>query len=170
MGDDLQRQALARDLARRIPLASHDELRIVDAVFARLELGRERYGQLVLAGDHRDWIKERREELLDAIVYELAGELAAHDHAYAELHEAARREMVGDPPTLAELIDRECAAANAAADARERAMDTFGYGGPRPPGTIVGLGEFDAGQTTRIGGPDPYESVEVKLDEIEGKG
>lgn len=109
MGDELRRQALARDLARRLQLASIDELRVIDALLARLELGRERYGQLVLAKDRRDWRRERREELLDAIVYEIADELVAQEVERAELHEAARREMVGEPDELAVLTEWEAA-------------------------------------------------------------
>jgi hypothetical protein len=38
---DLHRQALARDLARRLTLASHEELRLVDRALHRLEQLRE---------------------------------------------------------------------------------------------------------------------------------
>lgn len=95
MGDEVQRQALVRDVARRLQLASLDEIRVADRVLARLELGRERYGLLDLAKP-RDWRRELREELLDSLVYDVAGELAQEDRERAELREAARAEMVGE--------------------------------------------------------------------------
>jgi hypothetical protein len=73
---EVQRCALLASIAGRLPLASHDELRVVDRVLQRLELGRERYGLLDLAKP-RDWRRELREELLDALVYDVADELAA---------------------------------------------------------------------------------------------
>lgn len=95
MGDSIQRQALARDLARRLQLASHDEARVIDRVLQRLELGRERYGELDLAKDARDWRRERFEELLDEIVYRACEELQAEDLERRGLREAARAEMLG---------------------------------------------------------------------------
>jgi hypothetical protein len=189
MGDDLQRQALARDLARRQQNCSLDELRVQDRVLGRLELGRQRYGELDLSKP-RNWQRERFEERLDALVYDVCDELVLEDAARAQLREEARREMVGERPTFGELVERECTAIHAAADAKERAMDTYGYGGPRAVAatSIMGIDpslrasvlddcrrqteaeiEFATGQTTRIGGPDPYVSVEVKLDDIEGE-
>lgn len=94
MGDEIQRQALARDLARRQQILALDELRVLDRVQQRLELGRQRYGVLDLAAP-RDWRAERFEEELDALVYQVCGELAAEDLARASLREAARAEMVG---------------------------------------------------------------------------
>lgn len=96
MSDDTQRRGLVADLTRRLALASHDELRVIDRVLQRLELGRERYGLLVLARDRRDWRREQREELLDAMIYDVADELRGEDLAIANLREAARAEMVGD--------------------------------------------------------------------------
>lgn len=98
MGDSIQRQALARDLARRLQLASHDEARVIDRVLQRLELGRERYGELDLAKDARDWRRERFEELLDEIVYRACEELQAEDLARRGLREAARAEMLDPDP------------------------------------------------------------------------
>lgn len=98
MTDDTQRQALARDIARRLQLASLDEVRVIDAILIRLELGRERYGLLDVSRV-RDWRKERREELLDVIVYDVARELADEDRERAALREAARVEMLGPVDT-----------------------------------------------------------------------
>ena len=60
--------SLERKLKKRLELCSYDELRVVDVILARLELGRQRYGALDLS-QPRDWAKERAEELLDAHVY-----------------------------------------------------------------------------------------------------
>lgn len=89
---EVQRQALARDLSRHLACLGLDELRLVDFVVARLRLGRERYGELDLSAP-RDWAKELGEELVDALVYHAARELAAQDLARAGLREAARQEM-----------------------------------------------------------------------------
>ena len=73
-----ERHALASDITRRLHLCSHDELRVLQRVLQRLELGRERYGLLDLRKP-RDWGKERGEELLDALLYDVMGDLAAED-------------------------------------------------------------------------------------------
>lgn len=56
-----------------------DELDVIGHVVGRLLIGRERYGQLDIATDPRTWREEKREELLDALIYgcidELQGEL-----------------------------------------------------------------------------------------------
>jgi hypothetical protein len=96
MSDDTQAVravGLRRDLGRRCVLANLDELRIVDHVLQRLELGRERYGHLDLSRP-RNWRKERFEERLDALVYDVAEELAAEDVERARLREDARRELI----------------------------------------------------------------------------
>jgi len=95
MGNELRRQAFRRDLARRQQLLGLDELRVIDRVQQRLELGRERYGELELAKD-RDWRAERFDERVDALVYDVAGELAEEDRMRAGLHEAARVEIEGE--------------------------------------------------------------------------
>lgn len=107
---EVQRQALARDLARRLPCLGLDELRLVDYVVARLQLGRERYGELDLAAP-RDWGKELAEELVDALVYQAARELAAQDREREGLREAARQEMVGGPieASIADLATKVAA-------------------------------------------------------------
>lgn len=46
-----------------------DELAVLEAVADRLRVGRERYGQLVIDPDTRDWDREATEELLDFLVY-----------------------------------------------------------------------------------------------------
>lgn len=99
-GDDLQRRGLVSDLARRLHLASHDELRVLDRLFTRLELGRDRYGHLRLPVP-RDWRRDFGEELLDAIIYDTIETTAAEDAQRSGLHEAARREMLGEDLAIA---------------------------------------------------------------------
>jgi hypothetical protein len=81
---ETQRLALARDVAHRLLAGSLDEIRVIDRVLVRLELGRELYGLLDLSKP-RDWRRERFEERVDALVYDVAGELAAEDRARAEV-------------------------------------------------------------------------------------
>lgn len=112
MSGDLQAVravGLRRDLGRRCALANLDELRIVDRVLERLELGREHYGHLDLSRP-RNWRKERFEERLDALVYDVAEELAAEDVERARLHEDARQELLAwqhDEGRQRQLVRRE---------------------------------------------------------------
>lgn len=93
--NEVRASALRRDLARFNAILDLDELRIMDRVQSRLLVGLERYGHLDLSKP-RNWRKERMEERLDALVYDVAEELAAEDAERAKLHEEARREMVGE--------------------------------------------------------------------------
>jgi hypothetical protein len=54
-----------------------DELAVLGALARRLLEGSRRYGALDLAGDRRDWRRERAEELADALVYGAFAEVAA---------------------------------------------------------------------------------------------
>lgn len=65
-------------------MCSHDELRVLDVILVRLELGRERYGLLDLAVP-RDWERERAEELADAAIYEAARVLTDRDKRTAAI-------------------------------------------------------------------------------------
>jgi hypothetical protein len=85
---------LRRDVGRRLGFANADELRVVDRVLQRLELGRERYGHLDLSRP-RNWRKERFEERLDALVYDVAEELAAEDAVRAQLRQGVDVELCG---------------------------------------------------------------------------
>lgn len=125
MTAELQRQALARDLSRRLQLASHDEARVLDRVLTVLEQRRHRVGPLDIR-DRRNWHTELGEGLLNAVVFCAIETMRAEDESRAELHEAARAE-------------------------------------------ILGLAEF-ADQPTRIGGPEPYESVDVAIEDLGGEG
>lgn len=92
MGEDLRRAALARDISRRLQLASLDELRVLDRIFERIELGRHRYGPLDIAAP-RDWRRELGEELLDAVIYDTIETVRAGDVAHAALQAAAAEEL-----------------------------------------------------------------------------
>jgi len=92
MSADLQRRGLASDLSRRLQLASRDELRVIDRLFARLELGRDRYGKLDITRP-REWRRELGEELLDAVIYDTIETIAAEDAQHEELQIAASKEI-----------------------------------------------------------------------------
>lgn len=90
---EVQSAALCRDMCRRLWLRNYDERRVIDRVMQRLEGGAEDYGPLDLSAP-RNWRKERCEERLDALVYDVCEELAAEDRERAELQEGARREIL----------------------------------------------------------------------------
>lgn len=100
---EVRAAAMRRDLARFHAILNLDELRILDRVQQRLVIGLERYGHLDLSKP-RNWRKERFEERLDALVYDVAEELAAEDAERAELHEAAHREMLTSKPIAAPAV------------------------------------------------------------------
>lgn len=62
-----------------IHLLGADERRVVGRIVDRLLLGQERYGELNLAVDKRNWRQEGAEELLDFLVYTAAREVAEAD-------------------------------------------------------------------------------------------
>lgn len=190
MTDDIRRRGLLCNLAGRLQALEYDALRVVDRVIARLELGRERYGDLDLA-QPRPWRRERNEELLDAIVYEVAGELAAEDAVRAELHERARTEMLGERPVsmpvteerrreALQLIGPEVRAVPPEVlDERARLLGPTSLASlgvlaadlqpTEPDGDAAS--EFAADQhRTRIGGPEPYESLELEGPEYDFEG
>lgn len=84
------------DLVARLARAPRDERRILERILGRLELGRDKYGPLDLSKP-RDWRRERFEERLDALVYDVAEELALEDAALAQ---AAAAEWRGEQPTV----------------------------------------------------------------------
>jgi len=87
MGDLLQ-----QDLVRRLALASFDERRVVERILARLELGRQRYGELDISKP-REWRRELSEELLDAVIYDTIEAIRAEDAARAEEQTRAAAEL-----------------------------------------------------------------------------
>lgn len=70
-----RRRWLLADVSRRLLDCNLDELRVLDVLLGRLELGRSRYGHLDLAKP-RDWAREEAEEHADAAVYRACGELS----------------------------------------------------------------------------------------------
>lgn len=79
-----QSAALLRSVIARLGCASPDELRVVDVILIRLELGRDRYGLLDLSKP-RDWEVERAEELVDAAVYAACGVISDRDQRAAAI-------------------------------------------------------------------------------------
>ena len=77
---DIQRRGLLASIGARLPLASFDELRVLDAALEAIEQARDPHAT------------SRRPSLSFALA-EIADELALEDQARAELHEAARDEM-----------------------------------------------------------------------------
>lgn len=77
-----EQQLRVAALQRRQSSMNLDELRVVERITERLELGRVRYGELDLR-QPRPWRRELREELLDALIYDAAEELHAEDLAQA---------------------------------------------------------------------------------------
>lgn len=53
-----------------------DERRVLLVLARRLLQGQRQYGRLDVAGDRRDWRRERAEELADALVYGAIAEVA----------------------------------------------------------------------------------------------
>jgi hypothetical protein len=77
--------ALGRVIAGRLALCSEDELRVIDQLLGRLELGRQRYGYLDLSADSRDWRAEEAEEHLDAAVYRACDRIRRRDEQLERL-------------------------------------------------------------------------------------
>ncbi len=76
--DDVREPADGADFAHRLTTLcaelGTDELRVLVLVAERLAKGRQRYGELHIASDRRDFRIEAVEELADACVY-LAADL-----------------------------------------------------------------------------------------------
>jgi hypothetical protein len=83
--------ARRRNLAGRLLLCSRDELRVIDVILGRLELGRERYGFLDLS-KARDWDLQEAEELLDAKVYRACAKIVQTDEEVARILERVETE------------------------------------------------------------------------------
>lgn len=72
-------EQLRSELSSRLHLCSYDELRVLDVILARLELGRERYGYLDLRRDQRDFKREKAEEYVDAAIYDACDVLSKRE-------------------------------------------------------------------------------------------
>jgi hypothetical protein len=90
--DHFVHAAMLRGLELRLSLAGLDELRVIDRVLQRLELGRERHGELDVSKPISSR-RERFEERLDALVYDIAEELALEDAEVARKRAAARTQI-----------------------------------------------------------------------------
>lgn len=64
-----ERRALVDTLAGRLAELGVDELRVLDRIAQRLQLGQRQYGELHIATDGRDWVEEATQEALDLAVY-----------------------------------------------------------------------------------------------------
>src|SRR5258708_6797987 len=70
--------AIAEELQRHVSgLLGPGERHVLLVIARRLLAGQQAYGLLAIAGDRRDWRKERAEELADALVYGAIAEIAA---------------------------------------------------------------------------------------------
>lgn len=79
--------ALVRDVSRRLAIAGHAEVRVIDRVLLVLEL--DRAEALPRVGPHLDLE-------IRAVAVSIRAEQAEVDRDRAELREAAAREMAGD--------------------------------------------------------------------------
>lgn len=185
--DEIRRQALARDLARRQAPLSLDALRVLDRFTLALQLVEQQHGKVDLKALRRLVPRfDPRAPVGTAIGAALCAvgiELALVDEDRAELDELARRELdqAGNREAIADYRERESARFGATP------VVTVGGGLGNPPVTLgarelpleVGstvareIVELDTGpiaaaaefveeqHATRIGGPNPYESLEI---------
>ncbi len=103
--DSTRRDALARSIAARLLGCNHDELRVLDLLLGRLELGRDRYGFLDLSKP-REWKIEEAEELLDARIYQACDLIQRRDAQLERLRCEVADEIAGRiEPGLRELRD-----------------------------------------------------------------
>src|SRR5438105_3719937 len=92
-GDRDRRAALLRSLCARLEAASHDELRVIDRLYQRLEKGRGAYGPLNLAVDGRDWRHEQAEEREDQLIYGAFYDVAEHARRVEAIAGIEEREL-----------------------------------------------------------------------------
>jgi len=71
---------LRRSIVGRLGACNVDELRVLDQLLVRIELGRDQYGHLDLSRK-RDWARERSEEMADWAIYDACLILAQRDEA-----------------------------------------------------------------------------------------
>jgi hypothetical protein len=93
VSDEIRRDALERDIGRRMALCGFDELRVLDVLLGRLELGRHRYGELDLSKT-RDYEREEAEELLDMRVYQACQVIVERDRRTAEIEALLEEQAV----------------------------------------------------------------------------
>jgi hypothetical protein len=96
-----QRDAYVRSLQSQLSDArwSVDELRVIQQVVDGLVRGRDIYGPLQLATDHRNWRAEARAEYRDAAIYEACAMLASSDRDLEiPVDPPLRRKTITVPP------------------------------------------------------------------------
>ncbi len=64
-----EREQLTAIISEHLGECSVDELRAVNVLLARLEIGRRKYGALDISTDPRDWNLEADEEIADLSIY-----------------------------------------------------------------------------------------------------
>jgi hypothetical protein len=106
--DSTRRDAIARSLCARISddRRTVDELRVLDVILTRISGGgAEQYGGMVLATDHRDFVKEASDEFADALWYMAAHVVRTADERAERLaceaaDELAKTEGLCRPPSI----------------------------------------------------------------------
>lgn len=96
--DVVRREALERTVSARLLSCSLDELRVMDFVLGRLEVGRDRYGLLDLGDPRRrslNYKRERAEEVADAIVYTAFDAIIEHDKRVEAIVAQADETLMG---------------------------------------------------------------------------
>lgn len=108
--DRQRRDVLAHSICARLcdDRRTIDEVRVIDIVLGRLEIGADRYGGLRLATDTRDWRAEAAEEVVDMAIYNACDVLRRRDERIARIECEAADESHRTNPIdkgLAELRD-----------------------------------------------------------------
>jgi hypothetical protein len=75
-------------LSARCERLGRDEIRVLAQIAARLDTGYAIYGSLDVCEQGRDWLREMREELLDALVYQACDYLRAVERAQPDTEPA----------------------------------------------------------------------------------
>lgn len=169
MRDEIRRQALARDLARRQAPLSLDALRVLDRFTLALQLVEQQHGEVDLQAMRRlvPRLDPRApvETAIGAALCAVGIELALEDEDRAELDELARRELdrPGNREAIADCRERQAARLGATPVVTIGGGSTVAREIVEPDtGPIAAAAEFVEDQhATRIGGPDPYESLEI---------
>ena len=95
----VSRDAKVRSLCARLndDRASESEIDVADALWARIEKGRESYGPMNLANDPREWSTEQCEELLDYLVYRRIADIVRVNERLERLRCDAADELAAMP-------------------------------------------------------------------------
>lgn len=96
MSDSVQRQALERIIPRHLAPLSLAALRILDEVAVALLVHEREHGAIDLAALHRTGAGLDVGDPIGAAIHAIGTGLVQQDREREELHEAARREMVGE--------------------------------------------------------------------------